>query len=83
MALRRLEAKGLLDEQGLVEKVRIQGDEDEFRSRAGEGMQRKQRLQSGNAAADDDGARISVNRRLAFGGPRFGPRVPADFGDAR
>jgi hypothetical protein len=58
VALRGLEAKGLLDEQGLIEKVRIWGNEDEIGACPGEGMQRKQRFQSGNAAANDDDTRM-------------------------
>ena len=51
--LRRPEVERLLDQQRLVDEVGIGGDEGQLGAIAGQIVQRHQRLQPGDAAADD------------------------------
>ena len=62
--LRRSEVERLLDQQRLIEEVGIGGDEDELGAITRQIVQRHQRLQSGNAAADDDHSTLHEARSI-------------------
>ena len=62
--LRRPEVERLLDQQRLIEEVGIGGNEDEFDAITRKIVQRHQRLQPGNAAADDDHSTLHEARSI-------------------